>query len=147
MANKKKLTIRTSNQPAITITANAVVADRLVYIALANKELIYTHGKSRIAYIGTTKTGAHRIAISAAYRATELFKLHGVSKLEFLVVTSEPRQGVKTWHKLEAGLILTFKQMFGEPPKCNKKGIRQKWNDELKYFTRKRLESVINKYS
>jgi hypothetical protein len=118
-----------------------------VYIAVANKKLKYPHGVSRIAYIGTTKAGASRIASSAASRAPELFALHGVNELSFFVVTCAARQKVKTWHKLEVGLILTFKHMYGEPPKCNKKGKNQEWKDEREYFTRDRLESVIKKYS
>jgi len=118
-----------------------------VYIAVANKKLSYPHGSSRIVYIGTTKAGASRIASSAAYRASQLLALHGVSELSFFVITCASRKAVKTWHKLEVGLILTFKHMYGEPPKCNTKGKNQKWKDELEYFTRNRLETVIKMYS
>lgn len=147
MANNKKLTVQASEQPALIITRSAVTADRLVYIAVANKKLKYPHGTSCIAYIGTTEAGASRIASSAAYRATQLLAIHGVSKLSFFVITCTARQSVKTWRKLEVGLILTFKHAYGEPPKCNKKGRNQKWKDEREYFTRNRLESVIEKYS
>lgn len=147
MANKKKLTIQTSKRYAIKITRSAFKADCLVYVAVANTKLKYPHGSSRIAYIGTTKAGARRIANSAAYRAPELLELHGVSELSFFIITCATRQAVKTWCKLEDGLILTFKYMYGEPPKCNKKGKNQKWKDELVYFTRNRLEAVIKHYS
>ena len=147
MANSKKLTIKTSKRSAITITRSAIKADHLVYVAVANKKLKYPHGGSRIAYIGTTKAGAKRIANSAAYRAPQLLALHGVSELSFFVITCAPRQAVETWRKLEVGLILTFKHTYGEPPKCNTKGKNQKWKDELEYFTRIRLEGVIEKYS
>jgi hypothetical protein len=147
MANNKKLTVQTSHRPAITIARSALKADRLVYIAVANKQLKYPHGKSSITYIGTTKAGAPRIASSAAKRATQLLALHGVKELSFFVVTCSARQAVKTWSKLEVALILTFKHMYGAPPRCNTKGKKQKWKDELEYFTRGRLESVIKKYS
>lgn len=147
MANSKKLTIQMPKQSALTITRSAVKADRLVYLAVANKKLKYKHGSSRIAYIGTTGAGASRIASSAAKRATQLLALHGVMELEFFVVTCVARQRVKTWQKLEVGLILTFKAIYGEPPRCNKKGKNQKWKDEADYFTEGRLRSVIEKYS
>ena len=147
MGNNKKLTIQTSKRSAITITRSAIEADRLVYVAVANKKLRYLHGTSRIVYIGTTKAGASRIAISAAYRANQLFALHGVAELSFFVVTCAARQAVKTWRKLEDGLILTFKHLYGTPPKCNTKGKKQKWKDELDYFTRNRLEAIIKQYS
>jgi hypothetical protein len=147
MANKKKLTIQTTKRYAIKITRSAFKADRLVYVAVANAKLKYPHGKSRIVYIGTTKAGARRIASSAAYRAPDLFGLYGVNELSFFIITCSTRQAVKTWSKLESGLILTFKYLYGEPPKCNKKGKNQKWRDELAYFTRNRLEAIIKHYS
>lgn len=146
MANKKKLTIRTAAKPAIVISRPAFNAERLVYVAVANKALKYPHGRSCIAYIGTTKSGASRIAASAAARAPGLLSLHGVTSLSFFVVTCAARQRVKSWHKLEVGLILAFKHLYGEVPRCNVKGKNQKWNDELEYFTRSRLESVLKKY-
>jgi len=147
MANKKKLTIQTSKRYAIKISRSAFKADRLVYAAVANTKLKYPHGKSRIVYIGTTKAGARRIASSAAYRAPQLLELHGVSELSFFIITCTTRQAVKTWQKLEAGLIIAFKHMYGDLPKCNTKGKNQKWKDELDYFTKNRLEAVIKHYS
>ena len=146
MANKKKLTIRAAAKPALVISRPAFTADRLVYLAVASKALKYPHGKSRIAYIGTTKAGASRIASSAAHRAKDLLALHGVNSLSFFVVTCAARQRVKSWRKLEVGLILSFRQLYGDVPKCNVKGKNQKWSDELEYFTRHRLESVLTKY-
>jgi hypothetical protein len=147
MTSKKKLTIQTSKRYAIKITRSAFKADRLVYVAVANAKLKYPHGKSRIVYIGTTKAGARRIASSAAYRAPDLLGLYGVKDLSFFIITCASRQAVQTWRKLESGLILTFKYLYGEPPKCNRKGKNQKLKDELEYFTRNRLEAVIKYYS
>jgi hypothetical protein len=146
VANKKKLTIRIAAKPAIVISRPAFSAARLVYLAVANKGLKYPHGKSRIAYIGTTKAGASRIAASAAARAPGLLSLHGVTSLSFYVVTCTTRKGVKSWHKLEVGLIIAFKHLYGQVPRCNAQGKNQKWRDELDYFTRPRLESVLKKY-
>ena len=146
MPNNKKLTVRTAAKPALVISRPAFTAERLVYVAVANKPLKYTHGKSCIAYIGTTKSGAARIASSAAYRAKDLLALQGVTSLSFYVVTCATRQRVKSWHKLEIGLILAFRHLYGRVPKCNVKGKNQKWSDELEYFTRSRLENVLKKY-
>ena len=142
----KKLTIKTTRKPAVTITRTAVKNDRLVYLAVANKAVKYQYGRSRIVYIGTTKRGARRIALSAAAKASEMLSDYGISSLEFFVVSCQARQGVKTWHKLERGLILTFREIHGEIPSCNSQGSKIKWMDEDWYFTRRRLRSVIEMY-
>jgi hypothetical protein len=146
MANSKKLTIQVAPKPALAISRQAFKAEKLVYLAVVNKPLAYPHSKSRIAYIGTTEVGASRMAASAAHRAKSLFALHGVKTLYFHVVTCAPRQKVNTWKKLESGLILAFKHLYGEVPRCNIQGKRKKWADELEYFTIKRLESVLKKH-
>lgn len=141
------LTVQTSIRPAVTITRTATKATELVYIAVANKAIKYPLGKSRIIYIGTTKNGAERIAASAAAKAGQMLGLHGVKHLELFVVTSTSMSKVKTWHKLERGLILSFKDQYGEPPKCNIVGKKMRWTDELTYFTKGRLGGVISQYS
>lgn len=73
MANR--LTIKTYRKPAVIINRSAVVTERLVYIAVANKSLRYRYGRSRIVYIGTTKAGASRIAASAAAKAKKMLGL------------------------------------------------------------------------
>ena len=141
------LTVQTTNRPAITITRTANKAKELVYIAVANKRIKYVSGESRIIYIGTTKVGARRMAASAAAKADSMLGLHGVTHLEFFVITSTSKAGIKTWHKLERGLLLSFRERFGSPPKCNVAGKRMLWKDELQYFTRARLDGVIDKYT
>ena len=141
------LTVQTRNKPAVTITRTATKATELVYVAVANKKLHYPTGKSRIVYIGTTKKGAERIAASAAAKASKMLGQHGIQYLEFFVVTSTLVAGVKTWHKLERGLLLSFKEMFGKQPECNEAGKSMRWTDELKYFTRGRLDGLVERYS
>ena len=141
------LTVQTTAKPAVTITRTATKAQELVYIAVANKKIKYPGGNSRIVYIGTTKNGADRIAASAAAKANQMLGLHGVQHLELFVVTSSSIKGVKTWHKLERGLLLAFREKFGKPPECNIVGKKMRWTDELQYFTRKRLDGVIDQYS
>ena len=102
------LTVQTTNSPALTITRQATKATELVYIAVANRPIKYPHGQSKIVYIGTTKNGAERIAASAAKKAKDMLGIFGVTHLEFFVVTCTSKGGVKTWHKLERGLLLSL---------------------------------------
>ena len=145
MANK--LTIKTSRRPAVTITRVALKADRLVYIAVVNKSIKYPHGRSQVVYIGTTKRGARRIAASAAAEANDMLRIYGISSLDFYTVSCRARQRVKTWHKLERGLLLSFREALGDIPMCNTQGRKFKWTDEDRYFTRRRLRSIIEMYS
>lgn len=143
----QRLTIKSHSSPAMTITREAVKSDKLVYIAVANKAIQYPHARSRIVYIGTTRNGAHRMAASAAAKAQEMLDLHGVRELQFYPVTCKSRQNVRTWRKLERGLLLAFKHLYGRVPQCNTQGKNMVWTDELGYFTRGRLDGVIRLYS
>jgi len=143
----ERLTVKSPASPAVSITREAVKSDKLVYIAVANKPTPYLHARSCIVYIGTTKNGAHRMAASAAAKAQEMLDLHGVKQLDFYAVTCRSRQNVQTWRKLERGLLLAFKHVYGEVPVCNSQGKNMRWTDEQKYFSRTRLESVIAQYS
>lgn len=142
-----KLTLQKGSKPAVTITRKAVKSKGLVYVAVANKKIRYPNGSSRIVYIGTTQGSAARIAASAAHKAQALLGFHGITHLEFFVVTSSAVGDVKTWEILERGLLIAFREMYGKPPVCNKTGLRTKWRDELKYFTLNGLNGVIQKYS
>jgi hypothetical protein len=119
----------------------------LVYIAVANRLVKYRHGRSRIVYIGTTRAGIARIAASAASKARLLLGERGVKQLAFYVVTCPPRPRVRTWHKLERGLILAFREMHGQVPIGNKQGKNIFWDDEAWYFSIPRLRRVIEQYS
>ena len=141
-----RLTVQTTSRPAVTITRTATKSTELVYIGVANRQVRYSAGQSKIVYIGTTKNGADRIAASAAKKAKDMLEVHGITHLEFFVVTSSRKDGIKTWHKLERGLLLAFREKFGSQPQCNIAGKRMKWSDELTYFTRERLDGVIKKY-
>jgi hypothetical protein len=131
---------------ALTVTRFAVRADHLVYVAVANKSVSYLQGKSRILYIGTTKNGIDRIASSAAARARGMLRLHGVKSVEFFVFTCRARQNVKMWRKLERALLLTFKELYGEPPRFNTQGKNMVWVDEDEYFAIGRLRTIIRHY-
>ena len=143
----RKLTIRTTSQPAVVVARPAIRARKLVYIACANKPIRYRHGRSKIVYIGTTQRGVRRVAGSAANQAQKLLNQRGIRELEFYVVTCASRAAVQSWKKLERGLILAFKDLYGEPPVGNRQGKNIFWHDELWYFTLRRLRSVIEYYS
>jgi hypothetical protein len=142
-----RLTIQTTARPTVTITRQAVKVPELVYIAVANKLIKYPSGQSRIVYIGQTKNGARRIAASAARKASDILGEHGITHLEFFVVTSTSKADLRPWRKLERGLLLAFKEIYGAQPNCNIVGKKMKWTDELKYFTLHRLKTVIGQYS
>jgi hypothetical protein len=142
-----RLRISLKRNEAIRTNRVAVGKMKLVYVLVADKRLRYANGRSRIAYIGTTRKGAERIAQSVAARAEAIFKLRGVRSFDARIVTCNPRQNVETWKKLERGLLLCFRERFDEVPKCNSKGKRMRPRDEFDLFAKKRLMNVINELS
>ena len=120
---------------------------KLVYVIIADKKLRYQNGRSKIAYIGTTKKGISRIAGSVAYRADKVLGLHGVRSFDVRVIACRPRQKVKTWLLLERALLLAFRESFGEVPRCNSHGKKIKEVREFEVFSRHRLLTVIEDLS
>lgn len=116
---------------------------KLVYLLITDKRLKYPSGKSRIAYIGTTKKGVSRLAQSVAARADDILALHGVQSFHVRVVTCRPRQRVKTWIKLERAMLIYFREMYGSVPRCNTHGVRMKRTDEFDYFSPKGVRTVL----
>jgi hypothetical protein len=112
-------------------------------VARANKKIKYPWGRSRIAYIGTTKKGARRIASSAVWKGADLLFEYGIRHLELVVVLSTRRQGIETWRKLERALIIRFREMYGAIPKGNNQGQKMRWDDERDYFALNRLDKII----
>ncbi len=141
-----KLTVSISSKPAVIIHRRANANKRLVYLAVANKAHKYVYGRSHVVYIGSTKKGASRVAASAAAKARELLTERGVRQLQFFTVSCRRRPHVKTWLKLERGLLLTFREIFGQIPIGNTQGKKIKPTDELDFFNRKRLTAVLDKY-
>jgi len=145
---KRRLRVSLKRQAALRATRVSIGKQKLVYVLVADKKLKYANGKkSRIAYVGTTRKGVARIAQSVAGRAEEILSLRGVLEFHARVVTCTPRQNVRTWHKLERALLIQFKEMFGEVPKCNSHGSKMKETDEFSYFRRAAVTSVIEELS
>lgn len=148
MSAKRRLPISLKRNPAITATLVSLDGDRLVYLLIADRRLRYATGKSRIAYIGTTKNGASRIASSVAARAPDILAIRGVRSFEARVVTCKPRQNVKTWHVLERAFLLEFRDLFGEVPWCNSHGTNIRERQEFsKYFSRSRVRGILEDLS
>ena len=140
----RKLPVKFGKEPSFIINRTAFRDNKLVYIARANKKLRYRLGRSRIAYIGTTRKGARRIASSAASKGEALLYQHGIKHLELHVVVCGKVQGVKTWKKLERALLIRFRERFGQVPRANKTGKKAHWRNEKKYFTEAKLDKVID---
>ena len=132
---------------ALTVTKFSIGKNKLVYLLICDKKLQYPCGRSRIAYVGTTRKGLSRISQSVAARAEDILSLHGVQEFHARVVTCKPRQNVKTWHKLERAFLLTFKDIYGEVPVCNSQGHRMKVTDEFEYFSMPRVKRIIDDVS
>lgn len=137
------LRVKQLKDAAFSIRREALKEDKLVYLAVANKSLPYRHGRSKIVYIGTTMRGANRIAESAAKQARHLLQEHGVSQLDFFIVSCTGRQRLKSWKKLERALLLVFRERMGEVPRGNKQGRKIKESDEMRFFKREKLVSIL----
>src|SRR5258706_126350 len=118
----RRASVSLKRETALTAKRVILGHDKLVYVLVADRKLDYPDGRSRIAYIGTTKLGGARIAQSVATRAEAILNLHGVTSFEARIVTCRPRQHVRMWHKLERALLLQFRNMLGEVPRCNIQG-------------------------
>lgn len=139
----RRLSVKFRRDDAMRVTRVALDGLKLVYIIVADRKLNYPKGRSKVAYIGTTRNGAARIAQSAAYRANEILGLHGVRSLRVYVVMCRPRQRVKTWTKLERAFLLSFREKFGVIPVCNSQGKGIREVDEFDYFARTRIARVL----
>lgn len=142
-----RLTVSLRRQEAMRVTRVAVGKAKLVYVVVADKKLKYPSGRSRIAYIGTTKNGVSRVAQSAAHRTDQILSKRGVQSFSVHLVTCRPRQKVKTWIKLERAFLLAFREEFGSVPTCNSHGKGIMEVDEFAYFARARIKRVIEDLS
>ena len=136
-----------SKDAAVTVTRIAVGKENLVYVIAGNKRTPYGKFKSRIVYIGTTKRGINRVLGSVAGKARQALASHGTNRIEVHVYSVKPRQNVKMWRKLERGLILAFKDLYGDHiPKFNSQGKGFKWTNEDAYFAKAGLKNIIRRY-
>ena len=142
-SNIRRLSLSLKRGEALHATSISIRDDKLVYVLVTDKKLKYEKGKSRIAYIGTTKNGVTRVAQSVAARAENILAIHGVQEFGARIITCKGRQKVKTWKKLERALLIQFRRMYGEVPLCNTRGKKMKETDEFKYFSIVGVKSMI----
>lgn len=143
----RRRSIKLGKNPAMTVTRDALTGEKLVYIASSPRRSKYRFGgRSSIVYIGTTKAGVQRVAQSASVLAKRFLGSHGVSKLEFYVVHCAPLQKVQTWRQLERGLLITFREQYGDVPLGNTKGKKMSWTGEESYFSKERLRAIIAEF-
>ena len=140
---RNRLPVSLEHKAAMQVSRVSIGKKRLVYVIVAQKPLRYPWGRSRIAYIGTTKKGLARIASSAARRAEDVLGLWGVKEFHVRILTCAPRPNVKTWIRLERALLLVFREKYGDVPMCNKIGKRIRPDDAFDYFRRERLVKLI----
>jgi hypothetical protein len=127
----------------LRITRINLTSERLVYVLVANKQFSYTHGKSPIVYIGTTRKGMKRIAESAAHHADDILGRHGITEVSARVITSKGRKHVKT--RLERAMLLSFREKYGRVPELNKSGKKIQEKDEFKYVSHTAIRNIIEK--
>jgi len=139
----KRLSVSLKAKPAMQVSRVSIGKKKLVYVIVAQRAIKYPWGRSKVAYIGTTKKGMARIAQSAAAKAEDVLGLHGVREFHVRIITCTSRRGVETWKKLERALLLTFRHMYGALPPCNKVGKNMRLRDEFDYFRRDRLERLL----
>ena len=139
----KRLKVKLERKCVMQVNRVSLGKKKLVYVIVAQKLLKYPWGRSKIAYIGTTKKGMDRIAQSVAARADAVLSLHGVKEFTVRSLTCNPRRNVKTWEKLEDALLLLFRQRYGRLPVCNEKGKHVKETDQFLCFRRERLEKML----
>ena len=144
----ERLRISLERQPAMHVTRVGLAHDKLVYVLVTRRPLKYQWGRrSRIAYIGMTQNGLSRVANSLAYRAKEILVGRGISECDVRIVTCRGRRRVRTWAKLERAMLLSFRETFGEVPKCNTQGKLMRETDEFQYFSRTAVKQVIEELS
>lgn len=79
-----------------------------------------------------------------AVRSDEILSLHGVRSFRVAIITYTVRPGVrKPWHKLERALLLSFRELYGEVPICNRTGMRMKETNEFGYFSRRQMQRIL----
>jgi hypothetical protein len=143
----RRLSVKLYRDEAIYVTRITATVERIVYVFVCDKKLQYPKGRSRIAYIGTTKNGVWRIASSAAQRAKTILRKRGIYTFWAQVVSCTPKPGLKSWLKLERALLLEFRERFGKVPLCNGTGHKMTETDEFECFARSRIQRVVEDLS
>jgi len=129
--------------PAMAVTRLPHGSKKLCYVVTANKIVAYRSGRSKVVYIGATDDGLSRLVGTVAARTEEIFANLDLTHFEAHVVTCKAVPRVETWRKLERALLITFRDLYGEPPLCNRTGGGIQEEDEFSYFTHERIRNVL----
>lgn len=143
MPPPRRLNVMVKWPPAMAITRLPSRSEKLCYVVTANKIVAYRTGRSKVVFIGATEEGLSRLVGVVGARTEEIFAHHDLTHFEAHVVTCKSVPRVETWRKLEKALLLTFRDLYGEPPLCNRHGAGIQEEDEFSYFTRERIRNVL----
>ena len=116
--------IHLASKPAMIVHRRILAKHRIVYLLVGKKPFKYKGGRTRIAYIGTSKKGASRVASSAAHKADKFFSRWGSRQMEVFIASCSAKPGLKSWQYLEHALLAVFLQLYRELPFCNKNGYK-----------------------
>jgi hypothetical protein len=143
----KSMKVHLASKPAMTVYRRILTKDRIVYLLVGKKPFRYRGGKSRIAYIGTSKRGVKRVASSAAHRADEVFSKWGSREMDVFIASSEAKPGLKSWKYLERALLAHFLARYQELPFCNKHGKKYKFDEKLqRFFKYRKLYDILTEF-
>lgn len=129
--------------PAMSVTRLPSSQRKICYLVVANKIIAYRTGRSKLVYIGATDEGVSRVVSSVAGRTNEILAQHDLTHFDTHVITCRSIPGVDTWRKLERALLLTFRDLYGELPLCNRHRAGLQEEDEFSFFTRERIRNVL----
>jgi hypothetical protein len=149
MKKSRKLRLRRNKDAVLWISREALKAEKICYVAVANRRVNYPHRRSRIVYIGTSARGHKRILESAKDRAEKAFGSRpGVTDIEFYIVSCTGRKRVPSWEALERALILLFKRLYGTIPivSIRGKGNVERWQRDLDRFNESTLRRYLQRY-
>jgi len=136
-----------SKDSAMTLHRDILKREKVVYVIIAPKPVKYKFGRSTIAYIGTTRKGANRVAPSAAFRAQEVFDKRGFRELHVRLVSCKGKPGKVAWWKvLESSLLACFFKEYMDRPLCNKKGPRRFDPTWWRFFRKERIEKIVRRF-
>lgn len=142
-----RMTVSLKKKPVMTVYRRILEKDKLVYLLVGPKSIKRKNGRSKIAYIGTTKKGAHRMAESAAYRAQEIMERRGFRSVDVYVVSCKSRPGLKAWEHLEDALLAEFRAIYFELPLCNDQGKKLRFTKRLgRLFKRERINKILMQF-
>jgi hypothetical protein len=139
----RRLSVMVKWPPAMSVTRLAGSSQKLCYVVTANKIVGYSTGRSKVVYIGATDEGLSRVVTSVAARTDEILANHDLTHFDAHLITCNAVPRVETWRKLERALLLTFRDLYGEPPLCNRHGAGIQEEDEFSFFTRERIRNVL----